>query len=189
MDIKKPLIETLINYHFCIYKSNIEDIIDNLDISFSEEISFDNTFDWAFLFGEEDGQDQKRFLLFDKINDWNYLRWNVQSFDENKQMALALSQKLNTKVYYFFIDPWIFTCEWVIAENGKLIKSFFESHDKVFEDEGYLDIETEIRAKLREAGKNEFWEDKFWELYDKICQPIEIMNSRENIPAIKGELR
>ena len=188
MEKGKLLINTLINHHFCINNSTTDSILKVLDTSFTDTILFDNEFDWNFLFGDEIKGNKKRFLLFDKINDWNYLRWNVWDFDETEKLTIHISDQLNTKVYYFFIDPWICTTRWVLADKGQLIKSYFESHDKILIDKGYFEIEEKIRTELKKQ-KNEFWEDKFWQLYENICQPIEIMNRNKNIKAIKGELK
>ena len=189
MDKDQPLINTLINHHFCIKDSTTDSVLNVLDTSFTDTFLFDNKFDWDFLFGDKIEDNKKRFLLFDKINDWNYLRWNVWDFEETERLTLYISEKLNTKVYYFFIDPWIFTLRWVLADKGQLIKSYFESHDKILIDKGYFEIEGKIRTELKKEGDEEFWEDKFWQLYEKICQPIEIMNKNKNIKTIKGELK
>jgi hypothetical protein len=178
------LINTLINHHFCIKGSATKEILSVLNTSFSEEFLFDSTFASGFLFEET----QKRFLLFDKINEWNYLIWNVWDFEETKKQALFISEKLNTQVYYFFIDPYICTLRWVLADKGKLIRSYYESHNNVLDDEGSFEIEDQIRTELKKQDGKEFWEDKFWLLYEKMCPPIEVMNSYESIAAIKGEL-
>lgn len=189
MEEKQPLIYTLINRHFCIKDATTDNILDVLETSFIDAFIFDNKFNWDFLYDEKIKGNKKRFLLFDKINDWNYIIWNVRDFDETERLTLYISEKLNTKVYYFFIDPWIFTLEWVLAENGQLIKSYNESHDQIFIDKGHFEIEEKIRTELRKQGDEEFWEDKFWQLYEKICQPIRIINQHKNIKAFKGELK
>ena len=186
---KQEMINTLINHHFCIKGSTSNDILSVLDTAYSETFLFDHEFDWDFLFGDRIDGTKKHFLLFDKINEWNYLRWNVWDFEETKKLTLLISEKLNTKVYYFFIDPWIFTLRWVLADKGKLVKAYFESHGQILNNEGHFEIEDKIRTELQKEGEDEFWEDKFWQLYDKICQPIDIMNTMTSILAVKGELR
>lgn len=185
---EQPLIDILINHHICIENSATENILNVIDTTFTENILFDKEFDWDFLFGDKIEENKKRFLLFDKINEWSYLRWNVWDFNETEKLTIHISEKLNTKVYYFFIDPWIFTLRWILADNGQLLKSYFESHDQILIDKGNFEIEEKIRAELKKE-KDEFWEDKFWQLYEQICQPIEIMNKYQNIKAIKGELK
>lgn len=188
MEQEQTLISTLINHHFCIENATSESILNVLDTSFTENILFDKGFDWNFLFGDKIEDTKKRFLLFDKINDWNYLRWNVWDFDEAEKLTLLISEKLNTKVYYFFIDPWIFTLRWILADKGQLLKSYFESCEEILVDKGFFEIEEKIRTELQKQGEEEFWEDKFWELYETICQPIERMNNYQAIKAVKGEL-
>ena len=78
---------------------------------------------------------------------------------------------------------------WILADKGKLVKVYFESHGQILNDEGYFEIEEEIRTELKKGGEGEFWEDKFWQLYEKICQPIDIMNTMTNLLTVKGELR
>jgi hypothetical protein len=189
MENENPLIDTLINHHFCIKDSNINYILKVLNISHSENILFDNKFDWDFLFDEKMKNFDKRFLLFDKINEWNYLRWNVWNFEETKKMTLILSKELNTKVYYFFIDPWICTCRWIMADKGQLIESYFESHENFLNEEGNWELVNKAKNEENEQEKVEFWDDKFWKLYKRTCQPIDIINDRQNILAIKGELK
>ncbi len=189
MDKEQTLINTLTNHHFCIKNTTLDCVLNSLDTSFTGTFVFDDSFDWDFLFGDTIEAHKKRFVLFDRINDWNYLRWNVWDFDETEKLTLYLSQKLNTTVYYFFIDPWIFTVRWILAENGELLKSYFESHDEIVIDKGQFEIEEKIRTELKKEGDGEFWEDKFWQLYEKICQPIESMNKITTIKAIKGEMK
>jgi hypothetical protein len=188
MENEHPLINTLINHHFCIENATAESILTVLDTSFTENILFDKEFDWDFLFGDKIDRNKKRFVLYDKINNWNYLRWNVWDFDEAERLTLHISEKLNTKVYYFFIDPWIFTIRWILADKGQLLKAYSESYDQILIDKGDFEIDEKIRTELQKQ-EDEFWEDKFWQLYEKICQPIEIMNKYQNIKAIKGELK
>ena len=102
------------------------------------------------IFDKKNENCDKRFLLFDKINEWNYLRWNVWDFEETKQMALILSKELNTKVYYFFIDPWIVTCRWILADNGELKESYFESHDQILNNQGEWE-------SIKAEDKNDFF--------------------------------
>ncbi|OOV16595.1 hypothetical protein BXU10_20810 [Flavobacterium sp. LM4] len=186
---ESPLINTLINHHFCIKDSNNNEILKVLNASYTEKVLVDNKFNWNFLFDEKTKNFDKQFLLFDKINEWNYLRWNVWDFEETKKMTLILSKELNTKVYYFFIDPWICTCRWIMADKGQLIESYFESHEKFLNEDGNWEFVNKPKNKQNKQEKAEFWEDKFWKLYKRSCQPIDIINHRQNISAIKGELK
>ncbi len=183
------LVHTLINQHFCIKDATIDDVFNSLEVKRSKKILLDNKFDWDFLFDEKIWNTQKRFILFDKVNQWTYLQWNVNDFEETKRFAQLLSKKLDTAVYYFFIDPWVFTCMWVLAEKGILTKVYFEYQDEIIHDEGYLEAENVIRITLKKEGEDEFWEDKYWQLYETICQPISILNTKESIKAIKGTLK
>ncbi|RAV97701.1 hypothetical protein DQQ10_27060 [Pseudochryseolinea flava] len=74
------------------------------------------------------------------------------------------------------------------ADSGQLLRSYYESHDQVLVDKGHFEIEEKIRAEL-EQRKNPFWEDKFWQLYEKTCQSIEVINRSVSVKAIKGELK
>ena len=185
---KRNLISSLVNQHFCIEHATKSSILEILKTSNTEVLEFDERFNWDFLSDKSLDNNIKPFMLFDKINEWNYLLWNVWDFEETKQMTLFLSKELNTKVYYFFIDPWIATCRWVLADKGKLLSSYYESHDKILNDECDFEIETAIRNKLKDQGEDEFWEDKFWELYTHLCQSIEILNKEQNILVTKGIL-
>lgn len=189
MKKEEQLVSPLINHHFCIKHTIIGTVGSVLDTTHIEAFTFDSQFDWDFLFDETIKKTEKRFLLLDKITDWCYLQWNVTSFDKNKKMALFLSEQLQTEVAYFFIDPWIFTCSWVVAHDGKLVRAYSEAYEEILNEEGVLEQEQKIRVMLKEQdGEDEFWEDKFWELYETLVQPIEIINSLKKVSAIKGLL-
>ncbi|KAF2516016.1 hypothetical protein [Flavobacterium foetidum] len=188
INTQRNLISSLVNCHFCIKNASKTSILKALNASNLEVVEFDEKFDWDFLSDENPNNTTKPFILFSEINEWCYLIWNVWDFEETKQMTLFLSKELNTKVYYFFIDPWIATCRWILTDKGKLLKSYNESHGTILNDEGDFEIETIIRNKLKDQKENEFWEDKFWKLYKNICQPIEILNKEQNILLTKGNL-
>ena len=160
---KRNLISSLINHHFCIENITKDTILEILKPLNYEIIEFNEKFDWSFLYDESNKKTTKPFILFDKINQWSYLILNIWDFEEIKKMSLFLSKELNAKVYYFFIDPWVATCRWVLADKGKLLKSYNESHETILNDDGYFEIENLIRSKLKDQKENEFWEDKFWE--------------------------
>ena len=184
----RNLISTLVNHHFCIENATKSSILEVLTTSNNEVLEFDENFDWLSFNKEDADNTTKPFLLFEKINEWSYLISNVWDFEEIKQWTLFLSKELDTKVYYFFLDPWIATCRWVLADKGKMLTSYYESHDTILNDEGDFEIETAIRNKLKDQGENEFWEYKFWELYNQLCQPIEILNKEQNILVTRGNL-
>ncbi len=183
------MINNLINHHFCIKGKTKDEILKCFNLEFKEHMIFDADFDWEFLFAE-DIENKKRFILFDPINEWTYLRWNVWDFEETKALVSRLSKELNTEVNYFFIDPWIFTLRWIIARDSKLISVYYESHEEIIEQSGELNIENEVRERIKEKdGDEEFWEDKYWDLYEKMNPPITVLNEMKNINAIIGEIK
>ncbi|WGD35285.1 hypothetical protein [Olleya sp. YS] len=183
------LINNLINHHFCIRGKTKEEILECLNIEFQEQIIFDADFDWEFL-SAENVENKKRFILFDSINDWAYLRWNIWDFEVTKKLVSKISKELNTEVNYFFIDPWIFTLRWIIAKNGKVTRIYYEYQDVIIEQSGELELEKEIRKKIKKRdGENEFWEDKYWDLYEKMNPPITILNEKTEVSAVIGELK
>ena len=182
------LLHTLINHHFCIKNASPAEIVNKLDIAYVENTVFDMNFDFNFLYNERNENYEKRFLLFGEINNWSYIMMNVWDFDKNIEMAKLLSAKLQTEVYYFVIDPWIFTCCWIVADNGKIIRAYYESHGQVMQEQGYLEIENSIIEELKNEG-NDFWEEKYWRLNEEICQPIDIINTQTEWDALKAELK
>lgn len=188
MNDKEQQIHAICNHHFCIYSAPADKVLECLDTRQLEATRFDELFDWSFLLSEE-GTPERRFLLFDATGEWTYVRWNIMAFSDAKKTALQLSGRLGAKVYYFFIDPWIFTCCWVLAEEGRLIRSYLECAGEILETEGSLPIEDRIRQELAEEEKeDEFWEDKFWMLYESVCVPIEILNEQIPVNAFQGSL-
>ncbi len=181
------------NHHFCIKNSTSNDILNSMDTSFYETSLYDTVnFDNNFLYGKNPWSvklEEKRFLLSDKIRNWNYLQWNVTDFEENKSFAPQLSEKLKTEVYYFFDDPWVATLKWILTDNGRIIKSYSESHGQVFSNEGYFEPEEKIRNEYIKDGAVEFDEGKLYRLYEEICQPLHLVNEPVSNLIIKGELR
>ncbi|KFF07099.1 hypothetical protein [Flavobacterium reichenbachii] len=177
----RNLISALVNHHFCIENVTKSSVLEVLKVSNTEVLEFDEKFDWSFLSDENSNNTTKPFLLFTEINEWSYLIWNVWDFEETKQMALFLSKELNTKVYYFFVDPWIATCRWVLADKGNLLASYYESHGKILNNDGNSEIGNILK-------KEDYFEDKFWNLYNSICQSIEILNKQQNVILTKGYL-
>lgn len=177
----RNLVSSLVNHHFCIENANKNSILEVLKTSNTEVVEFDEKFDWSFLTDENSDDTTKPFLLFDQINKWNYLIWKVWNFEETKQMTLFLSKELNTKVYYFFVDPWIATCRWVLADKGDLLSSYYESHGTILDNDGNSEIENALKQK-------DDFEDKFWNVYNSICQSIEILNKQQNVISTKGYL-
>ncbi|WP_421797271.1 hypothetical protein [Haliscomenobacter sp.] len=174
--------------HFCIKNASTKDIIAAVNADFSEAFVFEPDFDWAFLYGEEESK-EKRFLLLPSNENWTYLIWNVQDFKENSLMATSLSKKIDCEICYIFIDPWIATCGWTIADRGETTRSYYESHGQVLVDEGNSEIENTIRNQIKAVdGDNEWWEDKFWKLYKELTVPISQLNAYQSIEAIKGNL-
>ncbi|BFM43287.1 hypothetical protein CFS9_19280 [Flavobacterium sp. CFS9] len=178
---ERNLISSLINHHFCIENTAKSSILEVLKVSDTEVIEFDEKFDWSFLSDESSSKTTKPFLLFDQINEWNYLIWNVWDFEETRQMTLFLSKELNTKVYYFFVDPWIATCRWVLADKGNLLTSYYESHGEILNNDDNAETENILEQE-------DDFEDKFWKLYNSICQQIEVLNKEQNIIVTKGYL-
>jgi hypothetical protein len=174
--------------HFCIKNASTKDIIAAMNANFSEAFVFEPDFDWAFLYGEEESK-EKRFLLLPSNEAWSYLIWNVWGVKENSLMAASLSKKANCEIYYFFIDPWVATCCWAIADRGETTRSYYESHGQVLVDEGSSEVENTIRNQIKAVdGDNEWWEDKFWKLYEELTVPISQLTVYPSVDAVKGRL-
>lgn len=174
-------ISNLINHHFCIKGKYQDKVLKHLNPRFKKSLVFDHTFDWNFLSTEE-GENEKRFILFEPTDGWTYMRWNVWDFEPNKSQALALSKELDTAVNYFFIDPWIATLSWVIAKKGEILSSYNESHAEILEQQG------EFVPMGNKNKEPEFWEDKYWSFYYKMNLPISVLNHTKNLNAVIGEL-
>lgn len=181
---QKTGINALICHHFCIKNVNKDDIINCLPAVSIEDISFFDDFNWDFLLKSED---RERFIVFDKINGWAYLRWNVTKFEDNMNMAVHLSSCLATNVYYFFNDPWIATISSVFASDGSIKRAYYESHGTVLYEAGVWPEEQNIRNNLK--GNSTSFEDVFWLLYEQTCPSIETINNQNNISATIGELK
>lgn len=168
-------VNTLCTHHFCINgEFNFNSILQHLDIQDWKEVNLNSSFDWNYLNAAKDNNDIK-FVLTESIKNWTYLLWNVTEFEVSSQMATYLSEQLETRVSYFYIDPWVAVCSWAISDRGTLIQSYDESHGEV----------------LTSFGDNpdvvEFWEDKFWNAYERTAQPIDELNKLKAIKCAIGE--
>lgn len=195
MATENNTLHTLINHHFCIHNAFSDDILRALNIEDSDYTELERSsctekskLLMEFIYNEDSNKDEKNILLFEPINNWSYLMWNVWDFDRTKKMALHLSQELNTKVFYFFINPWIFTYRWIFADNGELVRAYFQSHGKDVISEGFFERENVILEKLKK-DKNSFWEDEYWNINSAVCQPIDIINTLDTIRITKGIIK
>lgn len=178
---ERALISSLINHHFCIENATKNSILEILNASNTEVTELGKQFDSVFLSDENSENTTKPFILFNEVNKWNYLIWNIWDFEETKQMTLFLSKELNTNVYYFFVDPWIATCRWVLADKGNLLKSYYESHGRILDNDGNSE-----KGKI--LNPEDDFESKFWNIYNGLCPSIEILNKEETVILTKGYL-
>ena len=174
MNEQHILIETLGLSHFCIKEKNPIEVLKNefsiLDLS---NIQIVNKIDWSFIYEKDDNS--KNFILLTDLNDWSYLIWKYWDFNSNIELAKRLSKKLKTKVNYYFLDSHIATSRWIFSDNGIVTRAYFESHGIRLFDEGFNEIENEVRKSIQET----FVEDIFWDLYDKTCNSIEFVNKQK----------
>ncbi len=178
---ERAVISSLINHHFCIENVPQNSILGVLNSSNTEVKELGKQFDWDFLSDENLENTTKPFILFNEVNKWSYLIWNVWDFEETKQMTLFLSKELNTTVYYFFVDPWIATCRWVLADNGNLLTSYYESHGSILDNDGNSE-----KGKI--LNPEDDFESKFWNIYNSLCPSIEVLNKEQNVTLTKGYL-
>jgi hypothetical protein len=59
----------------------------------------------------------------------------------------------------------------------------------VLVDEGISQVENTIRNQIKAVdGDKEWWEDKFWKLYEELALPISQLNVYPSVDAVKGRL-
>lgn len=176
----EDLIRDQRNHHFCIKNSKIEEILECFKALEVERLKFDENFNWAEIYKEENG-----ILLIETSFDWSYLVFNVFEFDFIKKIMKSLSEKLKTEINYFFIDTWGYSSRWIHAKNGVIIRSFYEARYKVIEESGALLIEDQIRNKFKNEKKEDIWEKVYWEMVEVLNPPIISLNKEATYKGIR----
>ncbi|MCC7453080.1 MAG: hypothetical protein IT222_02850 [Crocinitomix sp.] len=172
-------INTLGMAHFCIHHNDPIDILrEYYSISNLSEKQSVKKIDWDFIYKEN--EKSKRFILLTDLNGWSYIIWTYWDFQENVVLATDFSKILKTTVNYYFVDSYIATSRWVFANNGILTRAYFESHGNKLFDFGTNEVESELRLNIKEV----FVESIFWDLYEKTCQSLELVN-RQNRKELK----
>jgi len=167
-------IPTLGLLHFCIKKRNvIDDLRRNGFISNLSELQVVAEIDWTSVYNGDDTS--RSFILLTDIDDWSYLIWSHWNFKANYELAKDLSEKLNTKVNCYFVDSNIATSRWIFCESGNVSRAYHESHGCILNDEGFCEIECELRLQTKAV----FVEDIFWDLYQRTTVSLESINSQK----------
>jgi hypothetical protein len=179
MNNKNIQINTLGLAHFCIKNNNPIDTIEQYYfISDLSDKQIVNKIDWDFIYKVD--EKSKNFILLTDLNGWSYILWNYWDFQGNVEFANDLSKLLKTTVNYYFVDSYIATSRWIFTNNGEITRAYFESHGQKLFDIGINEIETELRATIKEV----FVESIFWDLYEKTCMTLEYVN-RQNRHELK----
>ncbi|WP_305952610.1 hypothetical protein [Emticicia oligotrophica] len=170
-------IPTLGSIYFAIKNISYEEVIKRLNISKHKICSAKDAF--ACLYSQDT---QSNVIVSHQTENWIFLYLKHGSYYDCKSIVQMLLNNSKNKVNFYFSDSCIDCYQWIISENGKIIREFSYSMSIISNNFG--DYITKIEKKFiqnlvleNEGNEFIFGEDVADSVFESTCEIKKIPES------------
>jgi hypothetical protein len=148
------------------------EIIKYLEFDLSDDLKLNDAEKFIWPYYENPNPENKiKAIISEKLDDWTFIYWSCDDLELARGLITKLISVNKNKMNYYSADSVTDNYDWIISENGKIIREFeycWNVHLNIGEPI------TEIEKKFIENANKEnaefiFGEDVHNSIFDKTC--------------------